>query len=180
MPNRSAWRLNEIEMSESHLAYLSLGSNILPDINLVRGIQLLQEHGRITGISSAWESKSVGADGPNYLNACVSYVTPFNQEELKEEIILPIEFRLGRQRTENKFAPRTMDIDIILFDDRSCDEKSWEKAFVVVPLAEIYPGYKNPHTDESIRETAARLRRGIWMEPRPEVLIQFGGATSQP
>ena len=69
-----------------------------------------------------------------------------------------------------------MDIDIILYDDQSCDDKTWEKAFVVVPLAEIYPSYQNPLRKESICETAARLRQGIWMETRPEVLSQFGGS----
>jgi len=163
-------------MSESHLAYLSLGSNIQPEINLIRGIQLLQAHGKIGKISNAWESQSVGAQGPNYLNACVSFITTLTCEELKETIILPIELQLGRKRTENKFSPRTMDIDIILFDGASCDDKSWEKAFVVIPLAEIYPSYQNPVKQESIQETAARLRREIWMETRPEVLSQFGSS----
>jgi 2-amino-4-hydroxy-6-hydroxymethyldihydropteridine diphosphokinase len=167
-------------MSEPHLAYLSLGSNIQPEINLVRGIQLLQAHGRIGKISNAWESESVGAEGPNYLNACVSYLTPLGFEELKGTIILPIELQLGRKKTENKFAPRTMDIDIVLFDGESCDDKSWEKAFVVIPLAEIYPSYQNPVRRESIQETAARLRRKIWMETRPGVLSQFGSSIYRP
>jgi 2-amino-4-hydroxy-6-hydroxymethyldihydropteridine diphosphokinase len=166
-------------MNNSHLAYLSLGSNIQPEINLVRAIQLLQERGGIESISNVWESKSVGADGPNYLNACLAFATRLSWPELKEEVIVPIELQLGRRRTENKSAPRTMDIDIILFDDQSCDEKSWEKAFVVVPLAEIYPHYQNPLRNEDIRETASRLRREIWMETRPEVLSQFGGSLSR-
>lgn len=167
-------------MGKSHLAFLSLGSNIQPETNLVKAVQLLQERGSITGISSAWESKSVGAEGPNYLNACVSFVTPLGLEDLKEQVILPIEIQLGRRRTANKFAPRTMDIDIILFDDRSCDDKSWEKAFVVVPLAEIYPTYQNPLRHEPIQETAARLRREIWMQTRPEVLSSFTGSLHIP
>ena len=166
-------------MNESHLAYLSLGSNIQPEKNLTRAVQLLKEHGRIEAISNAWESKSVGAEGPNYLNACIAITTSLSWGALKELVILPIELQLGRKRTENKFAPRTMDIDIILFDDRSCDEKSWGKAFIVVPLAEIYPSYQNPLRKEPICETAARLRRLIWMETRPDVLSQFGGSPSR-
>ena len=166
-------------MNESHLAYLSLGSNILPEKNLVRALQLLQEQGEIEKISNAWESKSVGADGPNYLNACIAFVTPLGWLELKEQVILPIELQLGRRRTENKFAPRTMDIDIILFDDISCDDKSWEKAFVVVPLAEIYPNYQNPLRNETICETAGRLRQEIWMVTHPEVISRFGENRSQ-
>jgi len=166
-------------MNESHLAYLSLGSNILPEKNLVRALQLLKEQGEIEKISNAWESKSVGADGPNYLNACIAFGTLLGWLELKEQVILPIELRLGRRRTENKFAPRTMDIDITLFDDISCDDKSWEKAFVVVPLAEIYPSYQNPLRNETICETAGRLRGEIWMVTHPEVLSRFGGNRSQ-
>jgi 2-amino-4-hydroxy-6-hydroxymethyldihydropteridine diphosphokinase len=167
-------------MNNTHLAYLSLGSNIEPDKNLVRALRLLQEQGKVEKVSNAWESRSVGAEGPNYLNACIAFTTALLWPGLKEQVILPIELQLGRRRTENKYASRTMDIDIILFDDRSCDDKSWEKAFVVVPLAEIYPNYQNPLRSEPIRETAARLRREIWMEIRPEVLSLFGSRLSKP
>jgi len=176
--NRLAWRSNEAEMNKTHLAYLSLGSNIQPRINLVRAILLLQNYGKVEEISNAWESKSVGAEGPNYLNACISFTTPLNSMELKEQIIRPIEEKLGRKRSGNRFAPRTIDIDIVLFDDRSCDDKYWEQAFVVIPLAEIYPDYQNPVTQESTAETATRLLRGVWMEARQGVLSQLSGSNS--
>ncbi len=160
-------------MSELHLAYLSLGSNIEPEINLVQAVRLLQNHGKLEKISNAWESKSVGAAGPNYLNACAAFLTPLSKMNLKEKVILPIEIELDRTRSEDKFAPRTMDIDIILFDDQSCDDKYWEQAFVVIPLAEIYPSFQNPVALESVLETARRLRREIWMEARQGVLRQF-------
>lgn len=162
-------------MDKSHLAYLSLGSNIQPKENLVRAVRLLQQHGQIETLSNAWESKSVGADGPNYLNACLAFVSSFSPAGLKEKVISPIEQELGRKRTGNKFAPRTMDIDIVIFDNISCDDKYWEQAFVVVPLAEIFPTFTNPLTQELIHETAARLRREIWMETRQGVFSQFGG-----
>lgn len=174
MLNPSAWRSNEAEMSESHLAYLSLGSNIQPEVHLVRAIQRLQDYSKIERLSSAWESKSVGAEGPNYLNACASMQTLLNQTGLKQQILLPLELELGRRRSENKFAPRTIDIDIVLFDDRSCDNKFWEQAFVVVPLAEIYPTYQNPLTHEPIVETAARLRTKVWMEAQRAVFDSLG------
>lgn len=175
MQNQSAWRSNEAEMNESHRAYLSLGSNILPEINLVRAVHQLAEHGLIEKISSAWESESVGADGPNYLNACILFITPLARSELKDQVLLPIEVQLGRTRSGNRFAPRTMDIDIVIFDDHSCDDKYWEQAFVVIPLAEIHPTFRNPLTREPLRETAARLRRENWMEARREVLSRFSG-----
>jgi 2-amino-4-hydroxy-6-hydroxymethyldihydropteridine diphosphokinase len=162
-------------MGKLHLAYLSLGSNIQPEINLVRAIQLLQKHGEIKKMSNAWDSESVGAEGPNYLNACLAFSTSLGHTELKEQVLRPIELQLGRKRSENKFAPRTMDIDIILFDGISCDDKYWEQPFVVIPLAEIHPEYENPLTHEPIVETATRLRKYFTMETRREVLSQFRG-----
>lgn len=152
-----------------HQAYLSLGSNIQPEINLQRAIDLLSKSGNILKLSSAWESEAVGSDGPNYLNACVLFTTPTIRVEFKEKVIHPIEAKLGRQRSEDKYAPRTIDIDLILFDDQSCNDKFWTLAFVVIPLAEIYPNFQNPLTQETIAETATRLRQRVWMETRPEV-----------
>jgi 2-amino-4-hydroxy-6-hydroxymethyldihydropteridine diphosphokinase len=178
--NPSVSKSNEAEMNEEHLVHLSLGSNIEPKTHLVQAIELLQEYGRIERVSNAWESESVGAEGPNYLNACVALITSLSQVELKNQALLPIETRLGRQRSRDKFAPRTIDIDIVLFDGNSCDDKYWEQAFVVIPLAEIHPEYQNPLSPQSIQETAARLRQHVWMQVRPEVLVQFNESSSTP
>jgi len=148
-------------------------------MNLVKAIHLLSEYGDVSYISQAWESQSIGAPGPNFLNACALFMLSFTQAELKEQVIRPIEAKLGRVRSENKFIPRTIDIDIILFDDQPYNDKFWKEAFVIVPLAEIYPAYKNPKTGEPIRETAVRLRQKVWMEARPEVLSQISGGHSK-
>ena len=145
-------------MNEAHLAYLSLGSNIKPEINLIKALQLLQQHGKLEKISKAWESESVGAEGPNYLNACVLLSTQLNHAGLKQQVLLPIELQLGRIRTENRFAPRPMDIDIVVFDGKSMDNRYWDQAFVMIPLAEIYPDFQNPIRHETVLETATRLR----------------------
>ena len=164
-------------MNELHEVYLNLGSNIQPEINLIKAIQLLSEYGEVRRVSNAWESKSVGAVGPNYLNACILFISPLRQVELKERVIRPIEARLGRERSEDKYIPRTIDIDIILFDDAPFRDGVWKSAFVVVPLAEIYPKYQNPVTGENITETARRLRQEVWVEARPEVLSRFSGSS---
>lgn len=157
-------------MSEFHLAYLSLGSNIEPEVNLPKAVTLLSQSGEIEKISSVWETKPVGGSGGNYLNACLSYKTTLAQDELKTTIIHPVESSLGRKRTGDKYAPRTIDIDIILFDDEIVGGRWLAQAFVVVPLAEIYPEFQNPSANESITETATRLRREFWTETRRGVL----------
>jgi 2-amino-4-hydroxy-6-hydroxymethyldihydropteridine diphosphokinase len=156
-----------------HQAYLNLGSNIEPEINLPESLKLLAGHGQIIKVSSAWESEAVGSPGPNFLNACVLFQTPLSHAELKEQVLRPIEAKLGRVRTADKYAPRTIDIDIVIFDDQLCNEKFWNQAFVMIPLAEIYPEYQNMITHETTAYTAARFRGQVWMEARPEVLPQF-------
>ncbi|MFN8462491.1 MAG: 2-amino-4-hydroxy-6-hydroxymethyldihydropteridine diphosphokinase [Anaerolineales bacterium] len=130
-----------------------------------KAVTLLAQRGRIEKVSSAWETKPVGGE-EHYLNACLSYTTALSQEQLKETILHPIEASLGRKRTQDKFAPRTIDIDIILFDDEIIGGRWLAQAFVVVPLAEIYPDFQNPNANESIVETATRLRREVWTETR--------------
>ena len=160
-------------MNELHKTYLNLGSNIQPEINLVRGVQSLSECGEVREVSNAWESQAVGRSAPNYLNACVLFLSPLNTFDLKKKIVRPIEARLGRVRSEDKYMPRTIDIDIILLDDQPQKDNFWNDAFVVIPLAEIYPEYQNPITRETLIEISTQLRKKVWMRARPEVLNQF-------
>ena len=160
-------------MNELHKAYLNMGSNIEPEINLVKAIQSLSGCGEVREVSNAWESQAVGAPAPNYLNACILFLSPLNKVDLKEKVVRPIEAKLGRVRSEDKYIPRTIDIDIILFDDQLQKDSFWNDAFVVIPLAEIYPEYQNPITRKSITEISTQLQEKVWMKARPEVLNQF-------
>jgi len=154
-------------MNDVHLAYLSLGSNIEPESNLPKAARLLAQHGQVGKTSSVWETKPVGGGGGNYLNACLEYETALSQTALKETVLRPIETQLGRKRSADKFAPRTIDIDILVFDGEIVGERWLTQAFVVVPLAEILPEFKNPASKESLQDTATRLRREVWMETHP-------------
>lgn len=157
-------------MNESHLAYLNLGSNMQPEVNLPKAVELLSQYGKFLKVSSVWESEAVGTKGPNYLNVCVSLITTFTQAHLKEKVIQTIEARLGRRRGADKFAPRSMDIDIVLFDDSLVLETGWDLAYVMVPLAELCPEFRNPLTGETANEKATRLRQVVWLEAREGVL----------
>jgi 2-amino-4-hydroxy-6-hydroxymethyldihydropteridine diphosphokinase len=153
-------------MTETHLAYLSLGSNIEPEGNLIKAIGLLSQHGEIVKTSSVWESEPVGGTGPNYWNACVLFKCAVDRHDLKNGILNEIESQLSRKRSTDKYSPRTIDLDIILFDGESALDDAWNLAFVVVPLAEIHPNFQNPKTHEQLHETATRLRREVWLETR--------------
>ena len=89
-------------MTELHQVYLSIGSNIEPEANIPKAVQILREYGQVQGISSIWESEAVGSDGPNFLNLCVLFLNPLQPVELKEQVIRQIESKLGRVRHADK------------------------------------------------------------------------------
>jgi 2-amino-4-hydroxy-6-hydroxymethyldihydropteridine diphosphokinase len=158
-------------MSELHYAYLSLGSNIEAEYNLPKAIEALREYGQVKEISGVWESEAVGADGPNFLNACVLFLTDLRPVELKENIIRPIEAKLGRVRFADKNAPRTIDIDIVLFDEKPLNTDFWNYAFVAVPLAELIPDFIHPSQHEKLMKIAEEFQRRIWIIRRTEIVI---------
>ena len=158
-------------MNETHRIYLSLGSNIGAETHLPKAVEMLREEGKVVSVSSVWESESVGFDGPNFLNACILFLTPLAPVEFKERVIRPIELKLGRVRSSEKNAPRTIDIDIVLYDERPLNTDFWEYAFVVVPLAEILPGFKHPANSVGLGQFAEQLKGQVWMRKREDVLL---------
>lgn len=157
-------------MDELHETYLSIGSNIEPELHLPQAIQILRKYGKVQAISTAWESHAIGSNGPNFLNACVLFITSLKAHELKEQVIRPVESELGRVRSADKFAPRTMDIDIVLFDGEPLNPEVWSKAFVVVPLADLLPNFELPPGYEKLSKVAETVRRQTWIVARPDVL----------
>jgi 2-amino-4-hydroxy-6-hydroxymethyldihydropteridine diphosphokinase len=155
--------------SEMHRAYLSIGSNIEPEIHLPQSIQLLRAYGEVESISSAWETHAVGSNGPNFLNACILFLTDLQPYELKEQIIRPIEARLGRVRSMDKNAPRPIDLDVVLFDDKPFNTDFWEYAFVTVPLAELIPNFIHPIRMKKLSRVSEQMQNATWIVRRDHI-----------
>jgi 2-amino-4-hydroxy-6-hydroxymethyldihydropteridine diphosphokinase len=151
--------------------YLSIGSNIRPEVHLPKAIQMLKDYGEVKMVSSAWESHAMGSDGPNFLNACVLFITALQPYDLKEQIIRPIEAQLGRLRNADKNAPRTIDLDIVLFDQKPLNVDYWDYPFVVVPLAELIPNFIHPTKREKLSQIAEQLRGQTWIVQRDGVTL---------
>ena len=136
-------------------AILLLGSNIDPEKNIIAALKLL---GDLQKQSHIWKTKSYGADGPDFLNMAVEIQTDLNLPQLKESLIGCIEKMLHRTRTENKNAPRTIDIDIIVFNSEVTDDDVWQKPFVAIPVAEIIPDLINDKTGGKLIEVAKKIQ----------------------
>ncbi|HEY61269.1 MAG TPA: 2-amino-4-hydroxy-6-hydroxymethyldihydropteridine diphosphokinase [Anaerolineae bacterium] len=97
--------------------YLSLGSNIDPIYNIPKAINYLKTLVSINVISNFWETAPVGNDGKCFINAALLIYTNYSLDYFKQKIIRKIEADLGRIRTENKYDPRPIDIDIIIVNN---------------------------------------------------------------
>lgn len=151
--------------------YLGLGSNIEPELNLHRSIDLLGRDVLINAVSKVWETPSEGSAGPNFLNAVVSIQSRLTPDELKFQVLRPIESRLGRVRTSDKNAPRPIDIDILLVDGMVYTDAVWNYAYLAVPLAELLPDLIHPSSGKTLAIIADGLRHSTKIRPHFEISL---------
>lgn len=115
-------------------------------------------------VSLAYQSKPIGdREQPDFLNAAV--LLSVNEEPAKLRTLLrEIEISLGRVRTEDKYASRTIDLDLVLLGDRVDpkfqipDPDILTREHLAVPLAELDPDFCHPTTGEALGTIASRLR----------------------
>lgn len=171
------------ERTAEHAAFLSLGSNIDPEGNLPAAVRELQDCGRIVAVSRVWETPPFGyADQPNFLNAAVKLATRLAIGDLRAATAA-IERKLQRVRDPaNVNGPRTIDVDVVLFDSETTTApiplpapEILQHAFVAVPLAETDPGWIHPGTGRSLSEIAARFGDAMQtMRVRDDVVLVSG------
>ncbi len=159
------------EQPAMHQAYLSLGSNIDPVKNILLAIEKLRQMVTVNAVSTIWETPAVGTDGPRFLNASAWISTPLSAGELKTLVIAPIEQELGRVRTEDKYAPRTIDIDILIYDEHIVDENLWTREFLAIPTAELRPDLVEPKSGLSLNEIVQGMKPKSTALPRPDLAI---------
>ena len=143
-------------------AYLSLGSNQEPERHLAAAVQALkQAFGEI--VLSDWvQTKAVGFDGPDFINGAAIIETKWDIYRL-DRWLHELEDAQGRKRDVPRFSNRTLDIDIIFYDDLILNgpgnlqipRPELKHAFVLFPLAQIAPDFVDP----SSGLTLAQLKR---------------------
>lgn len=149
----------------SHTAYISLGSNIGDrESHLRDAAQRLGRMGVVAAASSLYETEPMEiVDQPWFLNAAVALETELSPADLLQQL-LTIERIIGRVRNQPK-GPRTIDLDILLYDDQVVHAPSLtiphpamhERLFVLAPLAEIAPQIMHP----VLHKTVLQLRDAL-------------------
>ncbi|HEX7916247.1 2-amino-4-hydroxy-6-hydroxymethyldihydropteridine diphosphokinase [Rudaea sp.] len=160
-------------------AYLSLGSNLEPEKHLRAALaELRARFGDIT-VSPVYRCRAVGFDGPDFLNLAVAIDTDL-APAIVNDWLHALEDRHGRRRDVPRFSSRTLDVDIVLYDDLvmtgeghlELPRPELKHAFVLKPLADIAPAAMHP----VLHKTLAQLWSEHADRARFEPAIEFDSA----
>ncbi len=132
-------------------AYVSIGSNVQPEPNIRSCLQVLQEYFAPLIISTIYRNKAVGFQGDDFLNLVIGFDTEQAVRPLVAQL-RDIEVAHGRRRDAPKFSPRTLDLDLLLYDDLVLEagglqlprDEITHYGFVLGPLAEIAGDVRHP------------------------------------
>jgi 2-amino-4-hydroxy-6-hydroxymethyldihydropteridine diphosphokinase len=162
------------------IAYVALGSNLGDrEAHLRFGISALGDlpGTTVVAMSRVYETEPLGPAPGAYLNAVAHVSTQLEPRELLDDM-LAAEMRAGRERDPaERYAPRTLDLDLLLYGDELIEEpgltlphpRMHERAFVLIPLADVAADRVHPAIRATIAELAAPYRRAttvaLWPHP---------------
>lgn len=158
----AAWELRSRGHDNSNAmveVYISVGSNIEPEKNIIEALDRLRRYVRVKAISTFYLTSPIGRpEQPPFLNGVWQVETEKTARELKFGVLRRIENELGRARTEDKYAARTIDLDIIIYGDDVIGEPGLiipdpdirKRPFIAVPLMELSPLLILRDTEEPI------------------------------
>jgi 2-amino-4-hydroxy-6-hydroxymethyldihydropteridine diphosphokinase len=140
-------------------AYLSLGSNLEPEAHLRRAIEELRTRFGAITVSPIYRTPAVGFDGPDFLNTAAIIESDLDVFAL-DDWLHALEDTHGRRRDVPRFSSRPLDIDIVFFDGLvlkgpghlEIPRPELRHAFVLKPLADIAPGFRDPLSGRTLAE----------------------------
>jgi len=142
--------------------FVGIGSNIKPEENVAKALSLLAKETRIVAISTFYRTRPEGRpEQPDFCNGVVEIETDLAPAELCR-VLRGIEDELNRKRTDDAYAPRTIDLDILVYDDLVIetdevtipDPRIPKRAFLAVPLFELSPDLALPGSGAAVRDLA--------------------------
>lgn len=144
--------------------WLSLGSNQQPEANLRAAAAALRARFGAIRFSPVYRTRAVGFDGPDFLNAAAELTTDIEPQAL-DAWLHALEDAQGRRRDVPRFSSRTLDVDLLLYDDKVLTgpgnlrlprPELVEQAFVLRPMLDLAPSLRHPLLGRTIAELWAR------------------------
>ena len=141
------------------VAYLGLGSNLDVEKNMQLALAELRKRFSVHKISTVYRSRALGFEGADFLNAVVCIETELSPPDLCRQLE-QIHVVAGRRRRPEKYIARTLDIDLLLYDQVVCNGPTvrlprndvLQHSYVLGPLAEIAPDYRHPVTGKLLSD----------------------------
>jgi len=163
--------------------YVAAGSNVDAERNLALAARELARSFGAVRFSPAYRNVAVGFDGPDFINWVAGFETTRGVREVVAEL-QRIEGLCGRTRDAPKWAPRSMDLDILLYGDLRSDEPGLvlprpdlvKRPYMLGPMADIAPQLRHPTLGLTIGELWARFDRGA--HPMQRVADDAGAGTA--
>ncbi|HET6556870.1 MAG TPA: 2-amino-4-hydroxy-6-hydroxymethyldihydropteridine diphosphokinase [Prolixibacteraceae bacterium] len=119
---------------------IGIGSNIDAEYHISEMLKLLEGHVKVVQVSKMVRTKAIGIDDqPDFTNGAVRIQTPMQMEELSL-MLKQLEDQLGRDRSQPKFGPRTIDLDILIWNNKIVDPDYHTRDFLRQSAAEL--GFK--------------------------------------
>jgi len=150
-------------------AYVGLGTSIDPAINAMLAVEHLAARVEVTGVSTLYRTPALHKpDDPDFVNGAVALRTDLEPPELKRSVLRELEDRRGRTRSGDPYAPRTLDLDLLLHGDRTLDTPEltlpdpelYERRFVAEPLLEVAGDVRLPGDGRRLAEVVDALDPG--------------------
>jgi len=144
--------------------YVSIGSNIEREQNIRAAVQALRDRFGALTLSQVYENQPIGFEGENFYNLVAAFDTDKTPEAVSA-ILHDIEQRRGRKRGPSRFTSRTIDLDLLLYNDLIREQVALhlprreidEYACVLRPLAELAPEARHPRSGETFATLWARF-----------------------
>jgi 2-amino-4-hydroxy-6-hydroxymethyldihydropteridine diphosphokinase len=143
--------------------YVAAGSNVEPLPNLRRALLHLERAFGPLRMSTAYRNPAFGFPGPDFVNLVVGFTTGAPLDDVVP-VLHAAEAACGRTRDAPKWAPRSMDLDLLIYGDLVIERPGLtlprpdleRRVYMIVPLAELAPGLKHPVLGVTMAELAAR------------------------
>jgi 2-amino-4-hydroxy-6-hydroxymethyldihydropteridine diphosphokinase len=180
--------LKEQQKISPEWAFISLGSNITPEKYLPLAIQRLHPLGEILRTSCVYQNPPIGRpEQADFLNAAALVETTLFPIEIRNRL-REVEANLGRVRTEDKFAARTIDLDLCLLGDTIMDSPEItlpdpdliSRAHLAIPMAELAPNFHHPITGETLKQIADKLRPSATLTLREDLTERLKESAKAP
>ncbi len=148
-----------------HKIFIAAGSNIEPAENIVKAFDLLRKQVKILAVSDHYITAPIGTGGGDFINGVWQIEADIEPEDLKYNVLRDVEKSLGRVRSDDKFIPREIDLDLIIYGDRVInrdylilpDSDILKRNFIAFPLFQLCENLVIPGYNRSLKTVVCNL-----------------------